>query len=109
MHRRRAPCPVSDSFLTRRSRLLSQQLIVRETVRSKEGFPRQFRFFRRQPWALELYRRKGSELQKVGESTLGRADALTSSVVLLGFHLACGDLRSQIEVTHVETGQRWVV
>ena len=25
------------------------------------------------------------------------------------YHLAHGDLRSQIEVTHVETGQRWVV
>ena len=25
------------------------------------------------------------------------------------YHLARGDLRSQIEVTHVETGQRWVV
>ena len=37
MRRWRAPCPVSDSFLTRRSRLLCHQLVISETGRSKEG------------------------------------------------------------------------
>jgi len=63
----------------------------------------------RHPWTLELYRRQGTDLEKVGASTLERSDVLKSAVVPLRFQLAPGQARPSIEVTHAESGQQWVV
>lgn len=63
----------------------------------------------RHPWAVELYRLRGSKLEKVGESTLQRADWVTSAVVPLRFQLFSGAPRPTIEVIHTQTGQRWMV
>ena len=63
----------------------------------------------RQSWTLSLHRRQGSRLEKVGQSSLEQADVLASAVVPLRFRLLASGPRPQIEVTHVESAQRWLV
>jgi Uma2 family endonuclease len=63
----------------------------------------------RQPWALDLFRQQAGGLQPAGQSEPQRSDVLTSGVLPLRFRLLPGQPRPQIEVTHTESGQRWVV
>lgn len=62
----------------------------------------------RQPWTLEQYRQQGGRLELAGRSTLARSECLSSDVVPLRFRLVSGSNRPRIEVTHVETGRRWL-
>jgi len=63
----------------------------------------------RQSWTLELYRREEGRLQKVGQSSADAAEVLASATVPLTFQLVSGDPRPQIQVTHVDSGRRWMV
>ena len=63
----------------------------------------------RQSWTLELYRHQAGGLEKAGQSAVDRPEVLTSGVLPLRFCLLPGKPRPQIEVTHVENGQRWIV
>ena len=63
----------------------------------------------REPWSLELYRLDGNEMQLVGTSRLDEAALLSSDVVPVKFRLLSGDARPQIEVTHRDGVQRWLV
>jgi Uma2 family endonuclease len=63
----------------------------------------------REPWSLELYRLDGNEIQLVGTSRLDEAALLSSDVVPVKFRLLSGDARPQIEVTHRDGVQRWLV
>jgi Uma2 family endonuclease len=63
----------------------------------------------RQSWTLELYRSQGNGLEKAGESETQRGDTLPSGVVPLEFRLLPGQPRPRIEVTHMETGRKWLV
>jgi Uma2 family endonuclease len=63
----------------------------------------------RSPWALELYQRRGSELDLVGTSKPDQPVALASAVLPLTFRLVSGADRPVIEVVHTDGVQRWVV
>jgi len=63
----------------------------------------------RQSWTLELYRREEGRLQKVGRSSADAAEVLASATVPLTFQLVSGVPRPQIQVTHVDSGRRWMV
>jgi Uma2 family endonuclease len=63
----------------------------------------------RDPWCLELYRLEESELRLVGQSRLDESAELKSEVVPLSFRLLPGQPRPQIEVTHRDGVQRWIV
>jgi Uma2 family endonuclease len=63
----------------------------------------------RDPWCLELYRFEESELRLVGKSRLDESAELKSEVVPLSFRLLPGQPRPQIEVTHRDGVQRWIV
>ncbi len=70
---------------------------------------RELLILNRQTWSLEMYRHLGGGLQKVGESTLERAEVLSSEKLPLEFRLISGQERPQVEVRHKTTGERWVV
>lgn len=61
----------------------------------------------RTPWAIELYRLEGDELQSVGRSTDESQLQLQSTVLPLNFRLVAGDARPAIEVTHKDGRQTW--
>jgi Uma2 family endonuclease len=63
----------------------------------------------RQPWNLELYRLDGHELKLVGTSRVEEATLLTSDVIPVSFRLQPSDARPQIEITHRDGVQRWLV
>lgn len=63
----------------------------------------------RLPWQLELYRLNRGELVSVGTSAANAGELLRSDVVPLSFRLIPGGARPQIEVTHHDGAQRWVV
>jgi Uma2 family endonuclease len=63
----------------------------------------------RNPWAVELLRFDGKELQSVGVSTAPAGDWLESEAVPLRFRLIAGETRPQIEVEHPADEQRWLV
>ena len=63
----------------------------------------------RKPWQLELYRLEGGELKLVGRSSLTDPALLKSQVVPTSFRLVPGKARPQIEVTHDDGVQRWLV
>lgn len=63
----------------------------------------------RYPWALELYRLQGEALALVGRSTPDQPDVLASEVVPLAWRLLSGTPRPQIEATHADGRQRWVI
>ncbi|HEV2969469.1 MAG TPA: Uma2 family endonuclease [Pirellulales bacterium] len=63
----------------------------------------------REPWSLELYQLKDGELRLAGKSRLDESAVLTSAVVPLSFRLIPGKSRPQIEVTHRDGKQRWIV
>ena len=61
------------------------------------------------PWQLEFYRLRDRELVEVGRSTPAAPGVLRSEVVPLSFRLIAGGARPQIEVTHHDGVQRWLV
>ena len=63
----------------------------------------------REPWSLELYRLDGNEMRLVGTSRLEEPALLTSDVVPVSFRLLPGAGRPQIEITHRDGVQRWLV
>jgi Uma2 family endonuclease len=63
----------------------------------------------RDPWALELYQRRGEEWVLTGRSTPERPDALASAVLPLSFRLAAGEPRPTIEVARLDGSQTWTV
>jgi Uma2 family endonuclease len=63
----------------------------------------------REPWSLELYRLHGDEMKLVGTSRLEEPAILNSDVVPVSFRLLPGDARPQIDVTHRDGVQRWLV
>ena len=63
----------------------------------------------RDPWCLELYRLDEDELRLFGKSRLDEPALLSSAVVPLSFRLLPGQPRPQIEVTHRDGVQRWIV
>jgi Uma2 family endonuclease len=63
----------------------------------------------RDPWALELYKRRKSKLARAGTSTPEQPKRLASAVLPLSFRLQPGEPRPQIEVAHRDGRQRWVV
>ncbi len=62
----------------------------------------------RDPWCLELYRGSRGKMRKAGRADL-KSGRLASAVLPLGFRLVPGKPRSRIEVTHLESGQSWLV
>jgi Uma2 family endonuclease len=63
----------------------------------------------REPWSIELYRLADRSLELVGESDLAAPTILRSTVVPVSFKLISGTSRPQIEVTHHDGVQRWLV
>jgi Uma2 family endonuclease len=63
----------------------------------------------RDPWALELYQRRRNRLRLVGKDTLEKPALLASAVLPLRFHLLAGEPRPQIEITHTDGVQRWII
>ncbi len=63
----------------------------------------------RHPWRLELYRLEYGELRLKGTSQPDDASVISSNVLPLSFRLVPGDARPQVEVTHRDGVQRWLV
>jgi Uma2 family endonuclease len=61
----------------------------------------------RQPWQLELYRRRGNKLVLTAAAKPGDATLIESKVLPLRFRLLRGDDRPTIEVTCVDTNMSW--
>jgi Uma2 family endonuclease len=61
----------------------------------------------RSPWRLELYRRRGNDLEEVGVSTPDDPQPLKIETAPLTFRLLPGEPRPQIELTHND-GRRWL-
>jgi len=70
---------------------------------------RELLLINRNPWALELYRLQGAQLELTGQSRLEQPDALASSVLPVTFRLVAGEDRPRIEVRHVDGIQEWLV
>jgi Uma2 family endonuclease len=63
----------------------------------------------RAPWRLELYQLRGEQLVLAGLSSLAEPASLASAVLPLHFRLIAGTPRPQIEVTHTDGVQTWLV
>ncbi len=63
----------------------------------------------RKPWRLELYRLREGTLECVGTSVPDALEPLVSEVVPLSFRLRDGAKRPEIEVSHLDSEQRWTV
>jgi Uma2 family endonuclease len=63
----------------------------------------------RRPWRIELHRLDGSTFNLAGHSDLSTGRVLKSDVLPLSFRLISGSPRPQIEVTHNDGVQRWLV
>ena len=63
----------------------------------------------RDPWTLELYRHDEKELPLIGQSTLDRAEVLSSKVLSLAFRFIQGEAQPRIEISHPDTGKKWLV
>lgn len=90
--------------------------IVSPGDRSHEKLPfysqigvRELLFIDRNPWALELYRKSESELELVGRSTFDDSRMLPSLVLPLAFRLGNESARPQIEVSHNDGKQQWLI
>jgi len=62
----------------------------------------------RDPWTLELFRRREGRLTKVGQSCLPFGDMLASQSLGLAFQLIASHPRPRIQVIHPATGRRWL-
>ena len=63
----------------------------------------------RDPWSLDLYRLDGNQLRLEGRAVVEEPSILASAVLPLSFRLIPGANRPQIEVTHRDGVQRWMV
>ena len=63
----------------------------------------------RYPWSIELYRLDGGKLADADKSTMSDSEVLVSQVVPLSFRLVAGGVRPNIEVTHRDGVQKWLV
>ena len=63
----------------------------------------------RDPWSLDLYRLDGNELRLEGRAVVEEPSILASAVLPLSFRLIPGANRPQIEVTHRDGVQGWIV
>jgi Uma2 family endonuclease len=63
----------------------------------------------RYPWSIELYRLEGGKLTDSVKSTMTGSEVLVSQVVPLSFRLVAGGVRPNIEVTHRDGVQKWLV
>jgi Uma2 family endonuclease len=61
----------------------------------------------RDPWRLELYRRRGDDFEEVGVSTPDNPQPLKIETAPLTLRLLPGEPRPQIELAH-EDGRRWL-
>jgi Uma2 family endonuclease len=85
-----------------------------DLAREKRGFyatigVRELLIIDRDPWALELYRLDGGELNFVGKSTADKPDLLVSTVLPLVFRLLPGDPRPKIDVRRADGMQSWTI
>ncbi|MSR58742.1 MAG: Uma2 family endonuclease [Planctomycetaceae bacterium] len=90
--------------------------IVSSGDRSLEKLPfysqvgvRELLIIDRNPWALELYRRGEGELALLGHSTIEHPQMLPSLVLPLKFRLVTGIARPQIEISHNDGKQQWLI
>jgi Uma2 family endonuclease len=63
----------------------------------------------RAPWSLELYRLESTQLVSVGRSTIEQPSTVDSQVFSLRFRLVPGTPRPQIEITHRDGRQQWLL
>ncbi len=63
----------------------------------------------RDPWALELYQRRGTGLALVASSRPDQPEPLAGNVIALRFTLFPGEPRPSIEVSLVDGSRRWMV
>jgi len=63
----------------------------------------------RSPWRLILFRFQKDVLVEVGTSAVANNNRLSSEVVPLDWRLMAGDVRPQIEITHPDGTQKWLV
>jgi Uma2 family endonuclease len=63
----------------------------------------------RDPWALDLYRLEGGELELAGRSTPDEPEPLASIVLPLELRLVPGQDRPQIEVRRTDGSQTWTI
>lgn len=63
----------------------------------------------RDPWALELYQRRGAELALAASSSLDKPETLASDLIALRFALVPGGPRPSIVVSTADGSQRWTV
>lgn len=63
----------------------------------------------RDPWQLVLFRLQDAKLLEAGRSTVSDNLEIVSQVVPLSFQLIAGERSPQINVTHHDGQQRWVV
>lgn len=68
---------------------------------------REFLIIDRDPWALELYRLDGAELNPVGRSTVEHPDLIVSEVLPLVLRMLPGEQRPRIEVRTTDGKQAW--
>jgi len=84
-----------------------------ESPRAKFGFyaavkTREVLIVDRYPWALELFQLVEGQFVSAGRSDLHDPQVLRSKAVPFTLRLTPGNERPQIEVTHIETGKRWL-
>jgi Uma2 family endonuclease len=63
----------------------------------------------RDPWAIELYQRQGSELIRSHTSTPEQSSSVKSAVLSVTFRMVAGPERPSIEIVHDDGVQRWNV
>jgi Uma2 family endonuclease len=63
----------------------------------------------RAPWAVELYRLEGEELNLVGRSTPDHPESIGSQVLPVAFSIEEGVQRPQIVVTRAGCKERWMI
>lgn len=63
----------------------------------------------RRPWALELFRRRGTSWELVGKSDVDHSEVLPSEALALTFRLIAGSRRPRIEVARTDRSEYWCV
>ncbi len=63
----------------------------------------------REAWTLELHRRQGARLERVGQSSAATGEVLSCASVPLSLQLVPGTPRPRIAVTDTASGRSWSV
>jgi Uma2 family endonuclease len=63
----------------------------------------------RDPWSLELHGLRDGHLVPIGVSRVGSSVTLTSEVLPFSFRLIEGQPSPRIEVSHIGSGQTWII